>query len=496
MYIYDHLAKTIIGDYMSIWNKEEIKTKKEQLDKDIDVDILIIGAGMTGMTTAYFLKNKNVCVVDANIVGHGVTLNTTAKINYFQERIYTKIASMTSLDKAIKYLESQRYAIDIIKKIIEKENIDCDFKKVTSYVFANAKSEVRPLENEVRFLRSCGIKVKEQKLDDNIKSYKSYCVNDTYIFNPIKYLQSIYNLIKNEINIYENTKIIKIDKKENYYICYTANNKIVAKKVILACHYPYFIYPFLLPLKSSIEKSYMIISKVEEDKNYTCISSNKPTYSCRFYNDGKDIYKICLAESHNTSVKQDDLKHFNKVREIFNINEEDIIMEYSNVDIMTIDSLPYIGKLRNNLYIGCGYNTWGMTNSILAAKIISNMVLNKKNKYTKIFNPKRFNISNIVNFPYILGTSLKSFIGPKLFKDKPWYSDKIKFYKKDGKYLASYTDNNNKEHIIVNKCPHFGCSLIFNEKELTWDCPCHSSRFDVDGNCIKGPSNYDITYNK
>ena len=481
---------------MSIWNKEKLNTKNEVLDKDIDVDILIIGAGMTGMTTAYYLKDKNICVVEASTIGQGVTLNSTAKINYFQQRIYTKIASLTSIDKASNYLKSQIYAIENIKKIIEDERIDCDFERVPSYVFANTENEVEPLEKEVKFLRSSGIKVEEKNLPFKITSYRSYFVNDTYIFNPIKYLQGLYNIISKKVHIYEKTKIIKIEKCDGYYLCSGTNHHIKAKRVVLASHYPYFNFPFLLLLKSSIEKSYIVVSKVKEDKKYTCISSNNPTYSCRFYNDGKNVYQISLAESHNTSIKQNDLYHFKRVKEIFKLKEEDIVDKYSNTDIITSDSMPYIGELKENMYIGVGYNTWGMTNSILAAKIISDLILNNKNKFSNTFNPCRFNLSNIIKFPYILGSSAKSFLGPKLNKNKPWYPNSISFYHENGKSLACYKDKDGIKHIIHNKCPHFGCSMIFNEKELTWDCPCHSSRFDIDGKCIKGPSNYDISYKK
>lgn len=476
---------------MSIWNKDEINIEKEELKKDIDTDILIIGAGITGMTTAYFLRNENICIVDANCIGHGVTLNTTAKINYFQERIYTKIKDEST---SIKYLKSQKYAIDNIKSIIEKENIDCDFKKVPSFVFANTEDEVQPLKKEVDFLLNQGINVIEKDLPNKITSYKSYCVDDTYIFNPMKYLQGIYRILKNgNILIYENTKIIKIQKKDDYFICSGVNYNIKAKKVVLACHYPYFIIPFLLPLRSYIEKSYIVISKVKKDLGFTCISSSSPTYSCRYYNDGNNIYQISLSESHNTSVKQNDLYHFKRVKEIFNLKEKDIVMCYSNTDVITPDHMPYIGKLKNNIYIGVGYNTWGMTNGVLAAKIISDIILGKENEYTDIFNPNRFNLANMVSLPSIIFGQAKSFIGPKINKKKSWYSEKISFTYKYGKSLAIYEDDKGK-HIVYNKCPHFGCSLIFNEEEKTWDCPCHSSRFDLYGRCIKGPSNCDITY--
>lgn len=482
---------------MSIWNKKEIKTKKEILDKDIEVDTLIIGAGITGMNTAYMLRNnKSLCVVDANIVGHGVTLNSTAKINYFQGRIYTKIEKLRNKESAIKYLKAEKEAIEILKNIIETEQIDCDLKQVESYVFANIKSEIEPLKKEIKFLRDNKFNVINKKLPSKITSYNSYCVNDTYIFNPIKYLQGIYNILdKNNIHIYENTKIIKIEKEDYHYICYSSKYKIKTKKVIIATGYPYFIKPLFLPFKSLLEKSYIIVSKVKEDLGFTCISSSNPTYSCRFYNDKNNIYQISLSESHNTSISQNDKYHFNRVKEIFNLKEKDIIMKYSNTDIMTVDNMPYIGELNKNMYISTGYNTWGMTNSVIGAKIISDMINNNKNEYIDLFNPNRVNKANIIKFPLILFSSIKSYIGPKINKNKYWYKN-IKFINENGKSLAIYKDKNGVNHIVYNKCPHIGCSLIFNEEEKTWDCPCHSSRFDIDGKCIKGPSNYDITYKK
>lgn len=482
---------------MSIWNLETNNYQKQTLSKDIKVDILIIGAGMTGLTTAYYLQNKNICVVDANVIGRGVTLNSTAKINYFQERVYTKIKKITNEQTALNYLHSQRYALKHLQDIIKKEHINCDFTRVPSYVFANTKDEVTPLEQEVNFLKSHGIEVTEKLLPKKITSYKSYCVNDTYIFNPIKYLYGLSKILKDHnINIYENTKILKVEKQVNHYICYGEKYHITANKVVFACHYPYFLKPFFLPLKSTIEKSYIIVSKVKQDGKFTCISSSTPTYSCRFYQTGDNIYQISLAESHNTSIKQNDCEHFKRVQEIFQLKEKDIILKYSNVDIITPDYLPYIGSINKNMYLACGYNTWGMTNSILAAKIISDMLLNKNNPYQASFNPNRLNLALFIKLPLIIASQIKSFFGPKISKNKSWYSPNITFFKKNNQQLACFQDEHGKKHIVHNKCPHLGCSLIFNEVEKTWDCPCHSSRFDIDGKCLKGPSNYDISYNQ
>lgn len=474
----------------------KIRTKNKVLNKDINVDILVIGAGITGMMSAYYLdSDKSICVVDKNKLGKGVTLNTTAKINYFQQTIYTDIEKLTNKEMATNYFNLVRDGIDEFKKVINKEKIDCDFERVPSYVFASKDSDISKLDKEITFLRKNGIIVSERKLPLDIKSYKSYYVEDTYIFNPLKFLQGIYNVLeKRGVNVYEDSKIVKIEKHNNYYLCYGTNFRIRAKVVVLGCHYPFYLSGLLLPLKSYIEKSYIIVSKVKKDKGFTAISVSKPMYSVRYYKDKNSIYQISLSNSHNTAIKQNDVDNFRKVQDRFNIKDKDIVCKYSNMDIMTTDNMPYIGCIDNNLYIGVGYNTWGMTNGIMAGRIIADMILNKKNKYSEVFSPKRINGSNLIVGVMVVGSALKSFVGTKLNKNKSWYSKRVTFKNINGKSIGIYVDENNNKHIVYNKCPHMGCSLIFNEVELTWDCPCHSSRFDLNGKCIKGPSNYDITY--
>lgn len=475
---------------MSIWTLNEEKREIKKLDKDIDTDILIIGAGITGLTTAYYLKEKNICVVDANLIGYGVTKNSTAKINYLQENIYSKIATSTSVYNAKKYLESQKYAINELKNIIENEKIICDFKKVPSYVFANTIKDIKTLNNEIKFLKKNNIYIEEKDLKINTNVFKSYYVNDTYIFNPIKYLKGLYNILtKKNINIYEKTKVLKIKRKNNKYICLTGNNKIIANKIVIACHYPFFLFPFITPIKCSIEKSYIIVSKVKDDKNLTCITNNNPVYSLRYYKDNNNIYQLSLSNNNDLSKNLNDYENFKSLQEKFNIKNKDIIMKYTNSDIMTPDYMPYIGRVKSNMYIGIGYNTWGMTNGVLSSKIISDNILGIENKFSEVFKPNRLNSQILIKIPYYIINNAKSFINSKLNKNR-----NINYYRENGMNLASYTDKNNVTHVIINKCPHLGCGLNFNEVELTWDCPCHSSRFDINGKCIKGPSNYDISY--
>ena len=484
----------------SIWN-EVNRDNYFKLNENIECDVLIIGGGITGISTAYHLKGSNlkVCLVEKNKLASGVSSKTTGKLTYLQDLFYTKISNNYSLEVAKKYYESQKDAIKIVEKIIVDNKIDCNYTKQKSYLFANKESDIEKIKKEKEILQKIGVSIKEnEKLPININNLYNISVTDTSYFHPVKYLFELARICSESgVNIYENTNIIDIRKNNENFICYTDNYEIKAKKVVIACHYPFFLFPFLFPLKGHLERSYISATKVTNSRNVSGINVAKNTKSFRYHTDNINDYLIFLSNSHNLAFKYNVKENFNKL--LVELKKLNLTPDYiwSNEDIITNDYLPYIGKLKENLYLATGYNTWGMTNGSIAGKIISDLILNKENKYSCLFNPKRvMPISNIGSTTYDVFSSAKPFIENKLIKNKSFYSNRLIFTKKDGKNIAIYIDSNNKEHIVYNKCPHLKCSLIFNEVELTWDCPCHSSRFDIDGNCIKGPSRYSIKYKK
>lgn len=429
----------------SIWSETKIDKNYSSLNEDKEVDILIIGGGITGINILYQLKDKDIMLVERNKLGQGVTLNTTGKLTYLQDKIYNQIKDE---NKKKLYLKSQLEALNIIKDIIKTNNIKCDFEKTKSYVFTNNNKDIKSIKKLKEFLIDNNIKVYEN--DMPILDYKySIGVDNTYLYNPIKYIDGLLNNIdKNKI--YENTNIEKIEKDNDKYICYTKNNRIICKRIVLATHYPYFIIPYFFPLKGYLEKSYVVSFKKKID-NISLISYSKPTTSIRTYLDNI----IYLKESHNICNEVDDKKHFDKL-----LNKEKIEHIWSNIDIITNDYLPYIGYIKDNIIISTGYNTWGMTNSLIASVVIKDIINNKENEYIKLFDPKRNKkISRMISDSC---STLKGYVeGFKYSNIKP-------------------------------KCPHAKCKLIYNEIENTYDCPCHGSRFDITGKVIKGPSNKDI----
>lgn len=487
----------------SLWQKYESSEEYSKVDKDMDTDILIIGAGLTGVTTAYNLigdKNK-VIVIDRGKCGDGVTARSTGKITYLQDLMYQKINEAYGFDAAKLYYESQKEATRIIKKNIKDNDIECDFQKSDAITFTKDEKELQKFEEEKIILEKMGVNYSTVSKYINAGEVESLItVKNTYVFNPIKYVNALLKIIKtsDNISVYENSIATGVRKENNQFVVNVNDYEIKAKKIIFSCNYPFFIIPGLVPFKTYVEKSYVTATKVDKTYDVSGITSNYPTKSFRFHDDGTDKYLLYLSNSSKICNALNYGKNYeeciDKAKEITGKNPA---YKWTNMDLMTNDSLPLIGRISDdepNAFIATGYNTWGMTNSAIAGKIICDLLKGKSNKYTSVFNPTRnMTLKKAFNFMVnTLGGNIKAYSLNFLRKNPSWYKSQAFVTRMNGKRVGVYIDEEGKEHIVSNICPHFKCFLTFNEVDKTWDCPCHSSRFDIDGNSIKGPSKYDI----
>ena len=462
----------------SIWIKDSKQTNKYQNKLDKETDILIIGGGITGLTTAYFLKDTNnkITLIDKAKIKNGVTSKTTAKITYLQGIIYQTLMNKFNKNVSKSYFDSQIEAINLIKEIIDNNKIQCDFKKTPSIVFTNKNKNVVKIFNEKKILESFNVKVETIK-DDSFKI--GIQVDDTYCFNPIKYLNGLVNSINDRVNICEDVIACNINKITNGYKVETSKGIIQAKKVVVACHYPFFIIPSFIPLKTYIKREYVNAAKVDNFHNYNAINIDDKLYSVRYYKN----YVIYTSNKHCLTNKTDYAKNYEKSRKdfykYFNKQPE---YTWMNQDIMSNDEIPIIGRIDDGLYLATAFNAWGMTNGTIAAEIISDLIIKNTSKYKSLFDPKRCNTNLVVSS--FLGSFcyLKVYVKSLFVKNNPYYI-KIKNI-----LYGVYTDDNNKKHYIKLICPHMKCSLVFNREEKTWDCPCHGSRFDLDGNILEGPA--------
>lgn len=493
-----------MGDNMfnSLWRKNINTNNYNNKIDNFEVDVLIIGGGLSGISTAFYLKdeNLNICLIESNKIASGTTSLTTGKITYLQDTIYSDLESMHNFDISKKYLESQLYASKLIKENIEKYNIDCDYIENDSYIFSASYDDKYKIDKEYEILKKLNRSPKIiDKLPIDFPCVYGLKVNNTAVFNPVKYINKLVNIIKDKIKIYENVRALNITKENDYYITKTTNNIIKAKYIAVCTHYPFFVVPGLIPFKTHIEKSHVIASKIKKMEKFNAISIGKNVYSIRYHKD-KNSYIIFAGESYKMSNHINYEERQKELEKKFKDNfKSNIDYEWSIHDISSNDLLPMIGKVNDdnsNLLIATAFNKWGMTNGVLSGKILSDIILSNDNEFIDLFNPKRnITIKRSINFLTDGFNISKVYLGTKINKNKIFYNNNVKFENIDGKSYGVYIDNNGKKHMVRNLCPHMKCGLVFNYMDKTWDCPCHGSRFDIDGNVVKGPSVYDIKIN-
>lgn len=471
----------------SIWLKATKIKSNKKISEDQETEILIIGGGITGLTTAYFLKDKKITLIERGKIGKGATSNSTGKLTYLQD-----ILIKDTKEKENLYLNSQIEALKLIKNIIIENNIKCNYESNSSYLYATTKKEINKIKQIEQILKRNNINYKIKENENLYNSIYSIKINDSAVINPTKYILELKNLLKDNIKIYENSNATDFEYKNNYFYVKVNNYTIKAKILIVTTHYPFLIPLGLIPFKTHIEKSYLVATQIDKNKKFNAIAQNG-NHSLRYYSDQKE-YLIYCSQSNKLNKNMDNEKIVKNIiwelKTKYNTNPKYI---WSNCDIMTADDIPLAGKLEKNLYIATGFSTWGLTNGTISAKIIADSILEKENQYTKLFNPNRLGkITKVVidNF-----NNAKTFVINKIIKNYTFYN-KAETYTENNIRYGKYTDENNIEHIVYNTCPHMKCNLIFNEFEKTWDCPCHSSRFDIDGNILRGPSNYSIKVEK
>jgi len=352
--------------------------KFPSIDEDKECDVLIVGAGITGISTAYYLKdyNANVILIERDKLGCGTTMRSSAKLTILQQDIALKIYKCYGTKKTKSYIDSQALAIKEIVSIIKKEKIKCYLKKNNSYVYINDKKNENKITKLFNIYKMCGYEPFYSKIP-YVKSYLSFGLKDSYVFHPLLYIRGLVKVLKkyNNISIYEKTSFVQYNKVDDFYeVILNNGRKIKCKHLVFANHYLPFVTPYFLPLRNYLETSLIYVDKNKNEKNlYNAINLDKDIFSIRYFKDMKMLVGNSKELSNKTILKN---------------NYNDCEYFWHNYDLMTHNSLPLIGKIKDeeNIYFASGYNTWGMTNSNIAARIISSLIKSEENDLLDIYS--------------------------------------------------------------------------------------------------------------
>lgn len=496
---------------ISYWNKTSTKTSYPKLEKNLEVDTLIIGSGITGITCAYCLalEGKNPVVIEAGGLCDGTTGNTTGKITIQHGIIYSNIVKKYGEDFAKEYAESQTSGINFIRNVVKKESIDCQLENSTAYIYGSTEEEKNIIKRENEVAKKLGI---NSEFIDNVNfppnNFGMVGFKNQAVFHSVRYIEGLSNAaVSNGAQIYCSTKAIKIDDGNIITVHCENNLTIKAKHLVMATQYPIYDGPNIFFTRLYAKRAYGIAVETKRDwPDGSYINIGIPSRSVRTHiENGKKIL-IIVGEGHSTGREEEKMNdHYDNLIKFADdiAGVKEVLAKWSAQDYQTPDQVPYIGRISNssNIFVASGYGKWGLSSGTLAGNIISELITNGKSRYEKIYSRTRPDYSSslgktITEVFSSVGELIKSkFEGTENFHDLKQGEGRVIKYK--GHKAGIYRDYDDSITVLDISCRHMSTELNFNPEEKTWDCPAHGGRYAANGKLLEGPpkNNLRILYN-
>lgn len=428
----------------SIWTNTARLPSFPPLTEDTNTDVLVIGGGMAGVLIAHQLKRAGIhCVLaEASTLASGITKNTTAKIASQHGLVYRNLLKRFGPEGARLYYLANQNAVEDFRRLCQR--LDCDFCEQDHFVFSREDSRI--LEEELSALAAIGCPAQLVKpLPLPFPTVGGIKFPRQAQFHPLKFLAAIAR----DLTIFENSCVREI--KDGLAV--TDQGSVHANSIIVATHFPFLNTHGSYFLKLYQQRSYALCLENALPLEGMYLDAQENGLSLRSF--GSRL--IVGGGGHRTGKVGGGWKY---LEEFVSRHYPDakITHRWATQDCMSLDGIPYIGQYSAKtpgLYVATGFNKWGMTSSMVAARLLTDLITGKSSPYATLFSPSR------------------SILRPQLG---------INALEAVGNLLRP----------SVPRCPHMGCALKWNDQEHSWDCPCHGSRFTEKGRLIDNPATGDL----
>jgi glycine/D-amino acid oxidase-like deaminating enzyme/nitrite reductase/ring-hydroxylating ferredoxin subunit len=504
------------GENQSFWIDSVRQNVYETLEKDIKTDVLVIGGGIAGLTTAYCLAlaGKQVVLIEDGLLGSGETGRTTAHLTHALDDRYFIIEKLFGEEKSKLAAESHTAAIDWIENTVRREFIDCEFKRIEGYLFLHPSDSRESLEKELKATKKAGLNTEMLSETPGLLNVNSPCLRFTSQgqFHIMKYLNGLAKaFVEKAGKIYTNTHASRITEH-----VVTANGfRIEAASIVVATNtpvndivtmhtkqFPYRTYVIGCTIPKNTLQPALWWDTGDQDSKW--ITSPYHYVRLQSYNEEFDLL-IAGGEDHKTGqADKEDIPEENRYTKLIEWTRQlfpsivEIKYRWSGQVMEPLDSLAFIGKNpgNENVYIITGDSGNGMTHGTLGGMIITDMILGRENKWAQIYKPTRIPLK-------VAGKYLKEAMNMAA-QYADWVSkediDKAQqlltgeggIISSGLRKIAAYKDETGQLHLFSAACPHLGCVVQWNADEKSFDCPCHGSRFTAEGKVINGPAIEDL----
>ncbi|HVE94008.1 MAG TPA: FAD-dependent oxidoreductase [Acidimicrobiales bacterium] len=486
----------------SLWVGTTDPAPYAPLDGDTSADVVVIGAGIAGLTTARLLaaEGRRVAVVDAGSVCAGATGYTTAKVTSLHTLIYAQLEKSFDADTAAIYGAANEAAIHRIVELTANDEIDCELEQAAAYTYTLQAENLPDIEAEVNAATRAGLSAAfTTETDLPYDVLGAVRVDGQYQFHPRKYCLGLAQaIVRDGGSVHDHTRALEVD--EDTHTVTTDRGTISAGDVVIASHQPFPLHGGYFA-RAEPWRSYVLALSVDGPRpEGMYISCDEQTRSVRSTAAG---HVLVGGEGHKVGHDDDTEANYARLeswaRETFPVTS--VEYRWSAQDYKTPDGLPYIGRMTpgsDHVYVATGFRKWGMTNGTVAAMILADTIAGRENPWSSTFDSHRSSIAQSIKG--LISENLdvaKRFIGDRIASLHPASIDDLStgqgaIVDLDGEKVAAFRDDNGTVHAVSANCTHMGCRVNFNPAERSWDCPCHGSRFGIDGSVLEGPATKDL----
>ncbi len=495
------------GANKSLWQDAmPVYLPKHKIVPEKIVDVLIVGGGITGLSTALELQKagKQCLLIEACTIGFGTTGGTTAHLNTFLDTPYDQIEKDFGENNAQLVFKATSEAIASIKKNVEEYNIDCGFSYKDGYVYSQNAKQSEALDKTVEASKKAGLSIDYTKeIPVPIPFEKAAKFSGQAQFHASKYLYGLAEAYENAGgHIVQNCKLESFESN-GLAEAKTNLGVIRARKMIFATHIPPGIN--LLHFRNAPYRSYALAVKLADGKYPDALvyDMHDPYHYFRTQEVNGTKYLIAGGEDHKTGHNENTDFCFSKLdsylSKYYDIDE--VSFKWSSEYFEPSDGLPYIGHLpgfTDNVFVATGFSGNGMTYSHVASRLLTDLLTTGNSEYKDLFSPNRIKpVAGFTNFIKENADVVKEFIGKRMSKEKIESLVEIakgegKVVKYEGESIALYRDERGSLHAVNPVCTHAKCIVQWNTSEKSWDCPCHGARYTADGKVITGPASKDL----
>ena len=482
----------------SLWLAEPADRQYPQLRGRRRVDVAVVGAGLVGLTTAVLLARRglDVAVLEARRVGSGVSGNNTAKVTALQSTRLSTVESLHGEAAARTYAAAAIDGVALLARLAGELEIDCDLQRRPAATFAYTADERSTVEREAEAADRAGLPVEwAEQLSLPFTTHGAVVLPEQVLLHPLKYVRGLAEAVHGAGGVvYEDSPVVDLGYGNPNRV-HTSGGSLHADHVVIATHYPLLdrggYFARLEP-----ERSYCVAARLKSGRpaDELAISAGRPSWSVSVHGD----QLIVGGQSHPSGERGIDTTRYTALADFAraHFDVEVITHRWSAQDPQAYDSLPMVGTYlpgSTRLWVATGFAKWGLSMGTVAAAQLADQLTGQDNPYARLFSPHRVSPRGLPTLVRMNAKVAKDFVGDRLTVVDARTPDDIppgeaRVLPDGAGKKGVYKDADGRVHAVSLRCTHLGCLLRFNGAERSWDCPCHGSRFDVDGAVLEGPA--------